>query len=223
MHFKTRTVLVRVWYLSGATSRNRTYVKALPWPRNTIILLWHALSITSFSILYKNSLKIFKNYCIFLGKTENVIKKEETMDQKQELLTDIYKDAQMGVYTVEQLIELLKEKDNKIKPFVEEIQKKYKHFQEETKQLLEQSGKPLEETSLFAKMGANMHIKKEVEKDNSDANIADMLIQGLSMGSLDMEKKLDTYKEVLTKEEKKLGKEFLQFQQKTIEDLKKYL
>ena len=31
---------------------------------------------------------------------------------------------------------------------------------------------------------------KEVKKDNSDAAIADMLIKGVSMGSIEMEKKI---------------------------------
>ncbi len=145
------------------------------------------------------------------------------MDSKYELFIRIYKDAEMGVYTIEQLLEYLKEKDNKIKPVIEDILTKYQDFQKRAKEGLEQKGVSLEETGLFAKMGANMHIKKEVEKDNSDSNIADMLIQGLSMGSLDMEKELDTYHKTLTKEEEKIGKDFLKFQQKTIEELKKFL
>lgn len=145
------------------------------------------------------------------------------MDTSKDLIINIYKDAEMGIFTIEQLLTFLEEKDNKIKPLVEDINQQYEEFKNKAKELIEKRETKTEETGLFAKMGANMHIKKEVEKDNSDSNIADMLIQGISMGTLDMEKKLDTYKKEVSSEEYKLGKDFLKFQQKSIEDLKKFL
>lgn len=145
------------------------------------------------------------------------------MDSNKELITNIYKDSEMGVFTAEQLLNFLKEKDNKIKPAIEEIYQNYQIFQKKAKEIIQKEDSKMEETGLFAKMGVNMHIKKEVEKDNSDSNIADMLIQGLSMGSIDMEKKLDTYKKEVSDEEYQLGKDFLKFQQKTIDELKKFL
>lgn len=39
-------------------------------------------------------------------------------------------------------------------------------------------------------MAASMGIGKEVRSDNSDSSIADMLIKGISMGTLDMQKKI---------------------------------
>ena len=72
-------------------------------------------------------------------------------------------------------------------------------------------------------MGAKMGIKKEVLHDNSDASIADMLIKGISMGTIDMEKKIENYKENVDKENLKLAKDFYQFQQENIEELKKHL
>ena len=36
-----KTAIQAVNYINGAASRNRTYIKALPWPRNTTILLRH--------------------------------------------------------------------------------------------------------------------------------------------------------------------------------------
>ena len=68
-----------------------------------------------------------------------------------------------------------------------------------------------------------MGIKKEVLHDNSDASIADMLIKGISMGTIDMEKKIENYKENVDKENLKLAKDFYQFQQENIEELKKHL
>ena len=75
----------------------------------------------------------------------------------------------------------------------------------------------------MAKMGSSLGIKKEVISDNSDASIADMLIKGISMGTLDMEKKISQYDEIADKKTIKLAKEFLEFQNETINSLKKYL
>ena len=171
----------------------------------------------------KNFDCLFFYHSIFSLQMFILKKKEEIMNSSKELIINIYKDSEMGIFTVEQLSQVLNDKDNKIKPLVDDIYNQYKTFQDNAKQLVKEKGYQLEETGLFAKMGANMHIKKEVEKDNSDASIADMLIQGLSMGSIDMEKKLDTYKKEVSNEEYNLGKDFLKFQQKTIEDLKKFL
>ena len=68
-----------------------------------------------------------------------------------------------------------------------------------------------------------MGIKKEVINDNSDASMAEMLIQGISMGSLEMQKKIKAYEKKIDEETLKLAKSFLKFQENAIEKLKKYL
>jgi len=90
------------------------------------------------------------------------------------------------------------------------------------KELLAHEIKP-SSTSNMAKKGASMGIKKEVKYDNSDSSIAEVLIQGISMGSIDMEKKISAYKEEVDKEQLKFAKKFLEFQQDSITGLKKYL
>jgi len=72
-------------------------------------------------------------------------------------------------------------------------------------------------------MMAGMGIDKEVKNDNSDASIADMLIQGISMGSIDTEKKIKSYDKDVDKEQLSFAKDFLKFQEKAIDQLKKYL
>ena len=70
---------------------------------------------------------------------------------------------------------------------------------------------------------AGTSIKKEVNNDNSDSSIADMLIKGISMGSIDMEKKIHAYDKDVNKEDLSMAKEFLKFQEKCIDKLKAYL
>jgi len=81
----------------------------------------------------------------------------------------------------------------------------------------------ISENPPIAKFMAGMSINKEVKSDNSDSAIADMLIQGISMGSIDMTKKINAYKEEVNKSDLSMAKDFLKFQEKTIERLKEYL
>ena len=145
------------------------------------------------------------------------------MQEKFEILEHIHNDSAMSIHSLEKLIEKLKDKDNRIKGYIEDILEKYREFEEKSRDILEENDKEISEPSFMAKMGSSMGISKEVNADNSDSAIADLLIEGISMGSIEMEKKLNEYDKDLDKEHKKLAKEFSKFQEKTIDELKKYL
>lgn len=76
---------------------------------------------------------------------------------------------------------------------------------------------------MMSKMMAGMGIDKEVNSDNSDSAIADMIIKGVSIGTVDMEKKLKPYKDEANDKELELAQDFLKFQERTIDILKEYL
>ncbi len=145
------------------------------------------------------------------------------MKTENELLQHIYQNASMATFTLTKLLENLEEKDNKIKDATEDILKEYEQFAKTSKQLLQEQKIIPQEESMMAKMGASMGIKKEVINDNSDASMAEMLIQGISMGSLEMQKKIKAYEKKIDEETLKLAKSFLKFQENAIEKLKKYL
>ena len=145
------------------------------------------------------------------------------MDENCELLESIYKDAAMATYTLEELLKELNGKDNKIIKPCEDILKGYERYRDETKEKLLKLDSELKEESIMTKIGAKMGIMKEVITDNSDASIADMLIKGISMGSIDTEKKIGAYKENVDKDNIKWAKDFYQFQQDNIKALKKFL
>ncbi len=145
------------------------------------------------------------------------------MNENCELLESIYKDAAMATYTLEELLKELNGKDNKIIKPCEDILKGYERYRDETKEKLLKLDSELKEKSVMTKIGAKMGIMKEVITDNSDASIADMLIKGISMGSIDTEKKIGAYKENVDKDNIKWAKDFYQFQQDNIKALKKFL
>ena len=145
------------------------------------------------------------------------------MKENNELLEHIYQDAEMAYYTLEKLEDFLKEKDNKIKGLIEEIKEEYQEFMQQAESRLEKDKQEIIPEDMMTKWMAKMGIKKEVDSDNSDSSIADLLIKGISMGSINMEKKIKDYEKTCNKEDLKLAKKFLEFQEDTIEELKEYL
>lgn len=145
------------------------------------------------------------------------------MNRQCELLEKIYKDASMGRFSTQKLLENLKGKDNKITGVVESIFQDYSSFEQKAKEALVAQDKKPEEEGNMAKMMSSMGIFKEVLTDNSDSAIADLLIQGLSMGEIEMQKRVDNASDDINKDDLKLAKDFLKFQQKSQKKLKKYL
>ena len=145
------------------------------------------------------------------------------MNENNELLEYIYQTAEMGVFSTTKLIEDINGKENKIKKVIEGILKGYENFLKDSKKMLEKKKTEIKENSTFSKMGASMGIKKEVKEDNSDAAIAHMMIEGLTMGTVDISSKIKNYEGDADKDILALTKKFLKFQEESIEFLKKYL
>lgn len=145
------------------------------------------------------------------------------MNENNELLEYIYQTAEMGVFSTTKLIEDINGKENKIKKVIEGILKGYENFLKDSKKMLEKKKTEIKENSTFSKMGASMGIKKEVKEDNSDAAIAHMMIEGLTMGTVDISSKIKNYERDADKDILTLAKKFLKFQEESIEFLKKYL
>ena len=145
------------------------------------------------------------------------------MDETQELLTYLYQDADMALDNLTMLINKINKKDNKIKKVIEALIKGYENYLTKVKNYIKENNYDIQPKPLISKMGAYFGINMEVMKDNSDSRLADMLIQGLTMGVLNVTKKIDTFKGDADKEIIKLGKEFKDFQQKSIDKLKVYL
>lgn len=145
------------------------------------------------------------------------------MNENTELLEYIYQTAEMGVFSTTKLIEDINGKENKIKKVIEGILKGYENFLKDSKKMLVKKKTEIKENSTFSKMGASMGIKKEVKEDNSDAAIAHMMIEGLTMGTVDISSKIKNYEGDADKDILSLAKKFLKFQEKSIEFLKQYL
>lgn len=145
------------------------------------------------------------------------------MNENIEILNHIHKDAKMGAQADTTLLDTIKNKDNKLKPVIEENLKKYEKFIEESENYLTQYDASFEDNGPLTKMSSWMGIKAEVIKDNSDSALATMLIEGLTMGSLETSKKIKSYEDSIDKDVLNLAKDFHKFQEDALEKLKKFL
>lgn len=145
------------------------------------------------------------------------------MNENMELLNFVYENAEMGVHTLNNLSDILRNKDNKIKGLIEDELKEYNSFLKEAEKLLKKNKVEPKKTSLMAKISSKMGVAMETMKDNSDPAIASMVIEGLTMGIVEMETKIENYKKLVDKKILKLSTKFLKFQEEEIEKLKTFM
>ena len=145
------------------------------------------------------------------------------MNENEEILEYIYQTSNMGMQSTKDLINTLKGKDNKIKKILLEIEKNYAKYAKETEKLLNKQDLKAKPIGMMAKAMSKMSINKEMMNDNSDSNIADMLIQGLTMGNLELTKHIDNYEKTADKKVIDIAKSLRKFGEEYIEKLKVYL
>ncbi len=145
------------------------------------------------------------------------------MNETEEILTYIYQTSNMGYQSSKDLINSLQGKDNKIKKIIKEIEQNYEKYSKESEKLLNKKDLKAKSIGMMAKAMSKMNITKEMLNDNSDANIADMLIQGLTMGNLELTKHIDNYEKTADKKVIDMAKSLRKFGEEYIEKLKVYL
>ena len=101
--------------------------------------------------------------------------------------------------------------------------KEYINFLKESEKLLKKNKIEPKKTNLMAKLSSKMGITMETMKDNSDPAIASMVIEGLTMGIVEMQTKIENYKKLVDKKILKLSIKFLKFQEEEIEKLKIFM
>ena len=145
------------------------------------------------------------------------------MNENLELLMHIYKTSDMGVYSTKSLLDTLKTKENKIIHVLEMELKEYEKYLNISSRLLTKNDITPKGSGMIAKMGSDMGIMMETIKDNSDAAIASMLVEGLTMGILQMNNKIGKYRSVCDRKTLNLARDLMKFQQNEIEKLKTFI
>lgn len=145
------------------------------------------------------------------------------MDENIEIMKHISKISDMGVSSTKNLIDNLKNKDNKIKELLEDQLQTYEYYYKVSKEYLDKLDESPVKESILTKLGSEMGIMMETIKDNSDSAIASMLIEGFTMGEVELEGLVSRYKKKANKDVINFAKKFKEFHKDEIEKLKTFI
>lgn len=143
------------------------------------------------------------------------------MNQNAELLNFIYQNSEMGIETLNQIIEIVE--NPSLSRQLESQRSAYKQIHEKSKEMLNENGYDEKAISTLEKISAYIMINLKTLTDKSDTHIAEMLIQGSNMGIIDAAKKINEYEDSAEKNIISLMKKLKKFEEENAEKLKAYL
>ncbi len=143
------------------------------------------------------------------------------MTKEAELLNYIYQNAQMGVDTLKQIVDIAEDRTfkNELKSELEE----YESILQEAKNLFEEIDEQVKDVSLLDKIETYITINIKTLKDKSNQHIAEMLIIGSNMGVVNAIKNINRYKDSVDGKLIALMERLLDTEENNVKELKKYL
>ena len=137
--------------------------------------------------------------------------------QTTTLLNDVFQNAQMGVDSTQRLIELAEDK-----PFQSVLIAQRNRYQDIYDRTLQLSDQELKGKTTLQKLSSTMMINFQTIKDKTPSHLAGMMIQGNTMGVIDMTKSL---RENQAADSSVLGlaQDLLSMQKGNIDEMKPYL
>ncbi len=136
------------------------------------------------------------------------------------MLEEIYQNAEMALYSLETL--LPKVADGTVHGTLSQYKTTLEDIAGRAEQMLRKRGLEPEETGAISKMGVWSGIQWNTMKDASPSHIAEMVIQGNTMGITALTRELNN-NPLASSEVTALGRELIRSEQKNIETLKNYL
>lgn len=137
-----------------------------------------------------------------------------------ELLKDIYQDAKMGEETLKTLLKTIE--SGQIKSDLQAQMAGYAEFYGKAQKELAKLHADPEEVGPLTKASSFLGVKMNAMLDRSPSHVAEMTIQGSTMGIVSTTESLNKHPEA-GKEAKRLANDVLSFEQKNIERMKAYL
>lgn len=142
------------------------------------------------------------------------------MDGNEELLNYIHQNSEMGIGTIEHLLAFIN--DEELRKTLASQMDEYKTINIQAAEMLHNRKKEVKDVSTMSKISSNMMIDMKTLTDKSASHISEMLIQGNTMGIIQMTKRLNQYgnadKKIID-----LANRLLAFEHRNIEECKKFL
>ncbi|MGN1047780.1 MAG: hypothetical protein ACI4QZ_04150 [Eubacteriales bacterium] len=144
------------------------------------------------------------------------------MEKTPEMLCYIFKNVKMGSDAIVTLMP--KVENNEFRGALTKQLSGYERFASEAEKQLTPMGIEPKEEPMMKKMSSKMGIAMNTMTDSSVGHMAEMLIQGSTMGIIDMTKHVREFEgEGCGEEALRLGRELISFEQNNIEKMKEFL
>ena len=142
------------------------------------------------------------------------------MEQGNALLKYVHKNAEMGKGTIPQVLEVVE--DEKLRQALSSQLSEYETIARRSEQLLEQRGVDLNEAGELRDFMSGVMIRAKTLTDRSPSHIAEMMIQGSTMGTIQMTRRLHNC-EAADGEALLLAHKLLRTEENNIEQMKEFL
>ena len=142
------------------------------------------------------------------------------MEQTEKLLQSIVENARMGIYACEQLLE--KSDDFEIRKEIMLEKQHYSEIARDAEQRMYENGIEPRPEGMMQRMGMWMGMQMNTISDRSPAHLADMLIQGATMGIVEMTKARNSNPDA-SGDAQGIASDFIIKQQDAVERLKSFL
>ena len=147
---------------------------------------------------------------------------QNSVTETKKFLDLLYKNVKMGADSIIDLISKVTNKELR-EEMTSELEH-YEKFSKEIRAILFKNGEEPKEESFMSKLGVKMGIMMNTMVDESTSHIAEMMIQGATMGVTDATKLVREHENTSCSEEAlALAKKTIQFEEESIEKLKKFL
>jgi hypothetical protein len=143
------------------------------------------------------------------------------MQANEELLNFVYQNTQMGVNTLQQLLEIVEEQE--LHAYLQKQLAGYRDFLQRTVDLLHQHDMDEEGIGALAQLGTYLMINLKTLTDSSPSHIAEMLILGSNMGIIEAVRTIHQYSAEADVHCLGLMRELKAFEEANVERLKCFL
>ena len=155
-------------------------------------------------------------------------KKEKIMSMQNEsgttksFLDELYKNVKMGA---DSIIDLMpKVEDENMRAEMTAELERYEGFAKDIRTLLFKDGEEPKDESIMAKMGVKMGVMMNTMMDSTTSHIAEMMIQGATMGITDTTKLIrENENSSCSEDALALARRIIRYEEESIERLKKFL
>ena len=147
---------------------------------------------------------------------------KETNAASLSLLEAMYKNVRMGADSIIDIMPKVIDEDLRSE-LTSELER-YDEFSKEIEKIFLNIGKEAKDQGIFAKFGTKMSVAVNTLVDVTTSHIAEMMIQGGTMGITDATKLLREYETTSCSEDVlDLTRRIIKYEEETVERLKKFL